>query len=457
VTATFPRGDELRPSTPTDREPQRRWLPILAALALLGVSAACRETLTSRPNVLILSLDTLRADHLSLYGYERPTSPTLDSLAAESVVFDNALAQSSATLPSHHSLFQSRLPSLVRLDLPTLAGIFRANGYRTAGFTDGGFVSKEYGFDRGFQRYDEFRGGLAVSLPKFEAWLGEGGGEPWYVFLHTYSIHTPYAPPSPYDTMFYPEYEGPVTPRGTAEICRKIRRLFEYADFNGDMHLSASDRREIEALYDGGIRYTDDLVGKLLQILRDKRLLEDTLLVILSDHGEEFWDHGSVMHGHTVYQELLRVPLVMRLPDARYGGRRVSDLVRLLDVAPTVLELAGLQRPDTFQGRSLLDVLDGPDAPPRTVVSEMGTLKARIEMPWKLILDTENRQPALFNLIDDCRERKSLADQRPDRVKALTDALRKSLPDELREVPVLPQQDVPAELRDQLRELGYVE
>lgn len=424
---------------------------------LLGALVACGAPPASKPNILVLSLDTLRADHLGLYGHDLPTSPSIDSLASSSIVFDHALAQSSATLPSHHSLFQSRLPSEVRLDMPTLAEILNARGYETVGLTDGGFMSRDYGFARGFDRYAEFRGGLRHSLPALEAWLRNGAREPWYVFLHTYSIHEPYAPPPPYDTMFYPEYTGPVTPAGTSEICRKIRRLFEYAEFQGEVELSAADRRKIETLYDGAIRYTDDLVGRLLTVLREGRHLEDTLIVILSDHGEEFWDHGSVLHGHSLYQELIRVPLIVRLPAGQHGGRRVPHSVRLIDVAPTLLELAGILPPDSFRGVSLVHELQGRGERHRATVSEMGTLKARVDMPWKLIIDTQHPEPALFNLVDDPLERSSLSDRRLDRVGALTRALRESLPGEFREVPVVPAQDVPAEVREQLRALGYVE
>jgi arylsulfatase A-like enzyme len=433
------------------------WIaPVALLVALLG-AAGCRRAPVRRPNILILVLDTLRADHLGLYGYGLPTSPTLDSLAATSIVFDHAIAQAGATVASHQSFFHSRLPSEVKADSPTLAELLCAGGYQTAGFTDGGFVSRSFGFARGFEHWQEFGGGLRQSLPPLERWLREKAKAPWYVFLHTYDIHLPYAPPPPYDTMFFRDYDGPVAPENTKEICRKIRRLYEYAGFKGEVHLTAADRRKMASLYDGGIRFTDELVGRLLHILESQGHLDDTVLVILSDHGEEFWDHGSVLHGHTVYQELLHVPLIVRLPGGRGGGHRVPEVVRLLDLAPTLLELAGVRSPPTFQGQSLTPELRGRLSSDRPAVSEMGSLKSRIEMPWKLIVDAKKPQPALFDLVRDPHEQDNLAEEQPQRVATLAAALRRALPGELQEVPILPDQDVPPEVRERLRQLGYVE
>jgi arylsulfatase A-like enzyme len=457
----------LRRDAGRDREPRSRTLerPVpssrralaLVLLGTLGLAAACHGACGARPNILVLSLDTLRADHLSLYGYARATSPHLDALARESIVFEHALAQASATRASHNSLFQSRLPSQTGPETPTLAGILRANGYQTLGLTDGGMMSQTFGFARGFDRYEELGGGLAQSLPLLEAWLRDEARAPWYVFLHTYDIHLPYAPPPPYDTSFFPEYDGPITPERSLEVCRKIRHLYEYADFEGEVSLTPADREKMRALYDGGVLYTDRLVGRLVHLLEEQGRLDDTVLVVLSDHGEEFWEHGSVLHGHTVYQELLHVLLLARLPGARHGGRRVASTVRLLDVTPTLLELARLPVPESFQGQSLVGELEGQPGEERAVVSEMGPLKTRIEGPWKLILDTRKPQPLLFDLERDPEEHDDLAGRQPERVVALTRALRRSFPEELREVPVVPPGELPAELRERLRALGYVE
>jgi arylsulfatase A-like enzyme len=444
-------------SSALEKSPRRRALAGVVLLLVLSGITTSREIGICQPNFLILVLDTLRADHLGLYGYGRPTSPTLDSLAGTSVVFDHAVAQGAATYVSHRSLFHSRLPSQVGSDRPTLAAILRTAGYQTAGFTDGGQMSGSLGFARGFDHWEEFGGGLRQSLPRVEAWLVGEARAPWYAFLHTYDIHLPYAPPPPYDSIFFPEYEGPVVPQRTREICRKIRHLFEYSAFQGEVQLTAADRRKMVALYDGGIRYADTLVGQLLRLLESRGLLDDTVLIVLSDHGEEFWDHGSVLHGHTVYHELLHVPLIVRLPGGRGGGRRVSETVRLLDVAPTVLRLAGLPPPRTFQGQSLTAELGGRVFPDRPAVSEMGTLKSRVEMPWKLILDTEQPRPALFNLAWDPHEQFNLVAQQADRTMALLSSLRESLPRQMANVPILPAGDVPPHVREQLKALGYVE
>jgi len=442
----------------TRREALKR-LFVVAVLGAAIVSAGCSGPAAEvRPNIIVVSLDTLRADHLSLYGYPRPTSPNLEALAEEAIVFDHATAQAAATAPSHHSLFQSRIASQTGPEMITLAEVLQANGYQTLGLTGGGMMSRSFGFGRGFDHYDPRpRRDLAETLSQLEAWLDEKPRHPWYVFLHTYEIHLPYAPPPPYDTMFFPEYDGRINKRKATEVCRKIRRILNYSDFEGEVSLSGADREKIKALYDGGIRSADASIGRLVELLDTRGRLDDTLLVVLSDHGEEFWDHGSVLHGHSVYQELLHVPLIVRLPRSRHGGFRAAETVRLLDVAPTILELVGLPVPPSFQGGSLVAEIVGQSSEPRAVVSEAESLKTRIEMPWKLIVDTEVPGPALFHLENDPQEQNDVASQYPNRVTSLVEALNRAIDGQHQGVPTVPTDKVSAELREQLQALGYLE
>jgi arylsulfatase A-like enzyme len=429
----------------------------------------CGASEPGPPNVILVSLDTLRADHLGVYGYERPTSPRIDDLARESLVFDRAVAPASATQPSHRSFYQSRIASHTRRRLPMLPEVFREHGYRTAGFTGNGNVSRKFGFARGYEVYEEDPEGFSLSYPKLEKWLRANADSPFFVFFHSFDIHHPYASPAPFEQTFMPEYRGPVTGWGTLDILSKIRRIAPNPDFEGEVRLRPVDRAKIVALYDGGILHADHVVGRLVDLLQAIGAWENTILILFSDHGEEFWEHDNVTHAHTVYDEVLHIPLIWRLPRDAYAGLRIAAPVHLMDVAPTLLELVGLPVPDTFMGQSLLpfEGLDARLASSRSegaIVSEMYTLKSLIEWPWKVIKeypDGKRRLASeplvLYDLEDDPGETRNLASAHPDVARRLEARLEAALSlEENRQV-----RDVPAvvedeELRRRLEALGYV-
>lgn len=418
----------------------------------MAVCLACSGDPAPR-GVVLLCLDTLRADHLGAYGYERPTSPAIDTLALESVVFERAVAQSASTLPSQRALFQSRLASQARPDAPVLAEALRAAGFRTAAFTGGGHVSAAFGFGRGFERYDEDRDGLVAALPRLERWLGEHGDERFFVFLHTYDIHLPYDPPPPFDAMFGADYAGPIDGRNSREVLRRQRGL----DGAGRVRpLSAADRERVVGLYDGGIRYTDGLVRALREILVRLGLAEDTLLVLYSDHGEEFGDHGSWIHSHSLYDELVRVPLIWHQPGL--APARVAAQVRLMDVAPSLLAAVGVAAPDAFAGESFLPLLAGGAAPHRPAVSEMRALKSVTAWPWKLIGDGAAFE--LYDLSRDPLEQIDRAADAPERVAELRSVIQSTLGGGAAAPVVVPETEAHApspDLEARLRELGYLE
>lgn len=425
-------------------------------------AAASPSARSARPNVILITLDTLRADHLGLYGYERDTSPHLDALAKESVVFDHAVAQASWTRPSHRSLFTSRLPSRVGA-APRLPSLFKDAGYETAAFTGGVNMSAKFGFGDGFTTYEESLRGWTQSFPRVEAWLRSRTSAPFFLFVQTYDIHLPYSPPAPDRDRYFPEYDGKITGAKTSELLKKMRRRAPYRDFRGDIELSDDDRKKIVALYDGGIRFADRWLGELVSLLKELGLWDDSMLVVLSDHGEEFWDHGKVLHGFTLYEEMLHVPLLIRLPGGEHAGARIAPTVRLLDVAPTIAEVCGLAPPDTFQGTSLLPLIRGGDAPHPPAVAESNGLRSWEEGGWKLVWNTRHpneRRPemALYDLRNDPEERRNLVDAHPDRARAL----RAKLEAAFAGLPVEPEGDpeiekVDPKLRKQLEALGYVD
>jgi arylsulfatase A-like enzyme len=309
--------------------------------------------------IILISLDTLRADHLGAYGYHRNTSPSIDALAKESVVFERAVVQSPWTLPSHMSIMTSLYPSFHGLtdkdtflslsdEYVTLAELLKKGGYKTAAFTDGGFVSAKFGFDRGFDTYYDQGGGIKAILPKAKKWLDLLKSEPFFLFIHCYDIHSPYNPPPPYNTMFHDfPYTGKVIPSN-----RMLTSLL-----NNRLDINIDDVNHIIAFYDGGIRYTDTMIGEFLSYLNDRGLYDNSLIILTSDHGEEFYEHGSILHWQLYFKPDLHVPLIMHVPEFSTREIRVEKLVRSIDLLPTILDIAGLPNHRQAQGRSLLPLI----------------------------------------------------------------------------------------------------
>lgn len=427
-----------------------------------GFTAAGPDQQAKSPNVVVFSLDTLRADHVSANGYTRRTSPNFDRLSRRGVNFERAVAQSSSTLPSHRSLFQSRWASQTGDQYPMLAEVLREEGYSTVGFTGGGNVSAKFGFGRGFESYYESKdpwGRIHEVIPHLEEWFGGTLQEPFFLFLHCYDIHHPYNPPEPYPEAFFSEYEGFVTPEGTGQLLNKIRRIHKFEDFEGEVALTEDDRRRIEALYDAGILYTDTYIDVLDGYLEGAGVADRTIVVLLSDHGEEFWEHGSVLHSFTVYGEVLNVPLVFSGPGI-LSGTTISAPVRLIDVAPTVLELLGIPRPPSFQGRSLLPVIDEVEKQIRPVLSEMNAEKAWLEWPWKLVVHGDSGTVELFDLRSDGSEQVDLSSIHRERVDELTRHL-EAVVGPITELDTVAGSAKPApgdtKVEEQLKALGYIQ
>jgi arylsulfatase A-like enzyme len=465
----------------------------LAVAALLVVAGCARDDVRpSRPSVILVSLDTLRPDHLSTYGYPRPTSPCLDAFAAEAVSFASVRCQSAGTLTSHLSLFTSRYPvhlgitrdagnnatqSTTTLRLADavrpLAEILSDAGWETAAFTGGGFVAARYGLDRGFDRFeaDGHFGRLGGSLPNVAEFLEgrsddpERSARPLFLFVHGYDVHQPYDAPVPYGRRFsgwdYREMENLLGHPPDPKVLTLNRE-----------RLSATGLATVRALYDNEVLAIDRHVGNLFAELRRHDLWEDAIVVVLSDHGEEFLEHDGFGHGRSVYEELARVPLIVRAPGARGAGRLVEGPAALLDVAPTVLELAGLPVPAEWEGRSLVGLVDGTDdgtwLSERTLMVDVPDVvppvQALVSGTWKLVRWGRIAEWELCDLESDPGETRDLGPVRTElgaglarelvqRNRALAASAREqgwlSVPQEAR--------TVPADALDQLRALGYVD
>jgi arylsulfatase A-like enzyme len=426
------------------------------AIAIAGVASHAARALPNAagpfpppetPNVVLISIDTLRPDHLGGYGYSRDTSPALDALAAGGARFTTAVSPTSWTLPAHVTLLTALPPEVhgvvddrLRLGAATvtLAEILRARGYATAGFVSGPYLDAGYGFARGFDHYDDWSA-VRLSHPAVhrartspalfgavEEWLGgwqDGPAprRPFFVFIHAWDVHYDFNPPPPYDTLFDPEYAG--TTDG-----------LDFETGSG-VHagMPARDLAHVVALYDGEIRYVDDWIGRFVQSLRRRAVLDDTIVVVTSDHGEEFFEHGMKGHRNALYEESIRVPLIIHHPARIRAGTVVDRQVRLMDVAPTVLDLTGTALPPTFglppsagayAARSLVPLLDGRDgsasSPPSFASLQPHAQSAIRHETRKLILTPfAATAEQLFDLATDPAERANLAGTDPTSREAL--------------------------------------
>lgn len=452
--------------------PRARWLValwVLVALGALGATGGFRRVAPPgprapgaartgsddrRPNVLLVVLDAVRADHVSCYGYARPTTPFLDALAAGGVLFTRAIAQSSWTKPAVASLLTARLPTMhgatsgrARIpDVETLlAELLRAQGYRTALFSANPWVSPGYGFAQGTDdvylapsmrgwsatlvmmalrranrlvdpqvRFTErlrrrLRRGATTTERDDDVvahaleWL-DAEQEPFFLYVHLVSPHAPYDPPPPFARAFDDDPAGPVVTEPPPKPPGLLRRA---------PALPPAARRDLVARYDGSIAYADTLVRRLVERLRARGVADDTIVVVTADHGEELYDHGSWGHGQSLYQELIHVPLIVAYPARLRRGVRIDRLVMSVDVMPTILALAQVAAPAGIAGQSLLPLVDGggagwPDEAYAEVRRGEAWARAVLEGDRKLVEidDGDQRRVQRFDLATDAAERR---------------------------------------------------
>lgn len=347
------------------------------------------------PNVVLFLVDTLRADHLGCYGYERPTSPRIDAFAREGILFTRTVAQSSWTRPAAASLLTGQYPQRhgvhtlrdgLEPSVPTLAEVVRARGYRTAGFVTNVNVAPAWGFARGFDVYRYFpedsasprvHAGADEIEPAIFDWIGEGAA-PFFLYVHATDPHAPYAPPDPYAERFVDP-----SSQSDAEISARLGALKR-----NPAGATEADVRALVTRYDGEIAFVDAAFGRLLDELARRGLADDTLVIFTADHGEEFFDHGGFEHGRTLFRELLTIPLLMRLPQRLHAGVRSDVLARQIDVLPTVLDVLGVDPEPSLAGRSLLPLRhagdDGSEALAETSLASRD-LEGLMTGSWKFL------------------------------------------------------------------------
>ncbi len=382
----------------------------------LGPGAVC-----SGCSVVLVSIDTLRADHLGCYGYGRDTSPNIDRLASHSVLFERAYAASYVTADSHMSMFTSLYPSVhgvknasaaerraLRLhpSIKTLPQILKEAGYATAAITGGGNMAPDFGFDRGMDGYQVIWN-LDEAVSQGIAYVEENRHRPFFLFFHTYHVHDPYVPSPEMASRFAGEYTGKIEtdPKKLRALQKDDsfaeRRRAYWSLVNQD---DPADVAHVVSLYDAEIREADEGLARLFEAVRGHA--PQALLVVTSDHGEQFGEHGGFLH-NGLYEELLRVPLMFDHPNLPQG-LRLGNPVSLIDLAPTVLNMLGLPGDSQFQGRSLLGAGTGDLASADIIGEKTGRDVALISGSAKIIISVD-QLPELYDLNADPAERHNLA------------------------------------------------
>lgn len=447
---------------------------MLAGLVLTGCADAQTKAMP-RPNVLLVTLDTTRADRLGCYGNKRIATPNLDRLAAEGVVYDNAFTPVPSTLPSHCSILTGMYPArhgvhdngVYRLAeaLVTLPERLREAGYRTAAFVSAFVLDRQFGLDQGFDLYDDRvadplvradpqrlahdkaipeghrrwvvqqalpfqRRADAVTAPAIK-WIGRQSGRPFFLWVHYFDPHVAYTPPAPWDTRYDPGYRGEMD--GTRETFTRVFTARKYVNV-GDV--PRPDMDHMIALYDGEISFMDASIGALFRAIEAQGLWDQTLVVVVGDHGEGFGEHGQIWeHSGTIFDEVVRVPLIVKPLGGGERGRRVAALARTIDIAPTVLALAGLPPLAAADGITLTGLSHGgrEAEPPAEVLLE--ALRDRQVMPtgWSFLGLRDQRQklmllypekgepqPSLFDLLADPAEQTPIAAPRLDTLERWT-------------------------------------
>jgi arylsulfatase A-like enzyme len=470
-----------RPPRWTRRLPGPVWTTaaVAAAMALTGAPLLATPPRLDPPrqNVLLIVIDTLRPDRLGHYGYTRDTSPHLDTLAAESWIFKQAVAPAPWTKPSVASLFTGLYPShhgigtagwthtdsagsvsadALHPEIQTLAELLAEGGYRTAAFGENHHLIPRFGFDQGFQDYElhlsgpNYLSSIEV-LPRFFDWLDDVS-DGFFAYLHFVDVHFPYLPPA--------EYAG----RWAGTMPGEDYNTVEFMDWaqkrerEGPLELAPEVVQHMSDSYDEEIRFLDAQVGAMLEDLKERGLYEKSLVIVTSDHGEEFMEHGEIAHATSLYDVLLKIPLLVKFPcpGSRCGHRIIHTQVELLDLMPTILQAVGLDVPESLQGRSLLEFSD--ESEQRIAIGEYGEWVSLRTPRSKYILSHKDRSRELYDLDDDPAESRNLADERPDDVAAFQARLDMRR-DELRDRPARERLTVTVDEETQraLEALGYAQ
>jgi len=434
------------------------------------------QELKNKPNILLISLDALRADHLSCYGHSRLTSPFLDELASKGIRFENTFINTLGTIPSHVSMLSSLYQKTHRIchDNPgcekftqlnekipdkviMLQEVMNLNGYITLGVTGGGYLTSKFGFSRGFDEYETVDNtylDIAIGTSRLIKMIQRHNekARPIFAFYHTYEIHSPYEPLPQYRSIFG-EFES--------DFDLSSSNLLKYV--NRTSKLDDSDLIFLKAMYDAEIRFTDDTLKYLFDKLREMNFFKrDYLVIITADHGEEFGDHGSLLHQGFLYDELLHVPLIIlggSIPKGKVDRRMVS----LIDIAPTILNYACIKTDVPLEGKDLFAQEKKRKAEEEIVFSQYGNRRYSIrQVEWKLIETTwPQNQIELYHISVDPKEKDNVANKYTkvcdDLMKKLSEWKSTQLNLKKRSLPIINTDDRSSKKQlEKLKSLGYI-
>jgi len=444
-------------------------VPILLIIICNGFIYSYRLITCSKgPNIILISIDALRADHLSCYGYHRNTSPNIDQLAREGVLFKNCFSQATWTLPSHASIFLSQYVWRHKLDDKkkrmgnsnvTVAEILKDRNYTTWAFVGGGFVSAKYGFSRGFEIYEDKIPGrpgryeISSYINKLLSWLESIKSRKFFLFIHTCDVHGPYNPPSPYFHLYMKShYERIKTPKGI-----QLEKL-------NTLELTSEEIKYIMAVYDGCINYVDDRLGELFEKLTHLGIDDNTIIIVTADHGEAFGEHGKLGHHGKPYIEELQVPLIMKGPGIP-RNRIYENWAQHIDIIPTILEILNIPQRKELQGRSLLPLMNNCDLEEGFKTYSFGQDKDKPQCPFSMSLRTkewtyimnQDGPDELYDRINDPKEQDNVIEKRPMIAQKLKEELEDFIALTGEGKPrVAEEAHIDEELKEQLKSLGYL-
>ena len=455
------------------------WLALVAVVVLgVGVLTAWRILARSPYHVVLVVIDTVRRDALGCHGHPQDPTPYIDALAADGVRFDTAISTSGWTLPAIGSLVTGTWPTIhgglgkqvvltpLREEVPTLAEIRKEWDFTTLGFANAAFVSPMLGFDRGFDVFDhrhafnwEIRRADETIRDALSA-MRERQSEPCFVFIHLFDPHLDYDPPPGYAARFTGGRAEPALPLS-------MQKCMDLKTNGGEDPPGPVDVAYVKGVYQGEINFTDVHLGRLVDELKKMGIYDRTILIVTADHGEEFWEHRGFEHGHTLYDELIRIPLVVKLPtDIAAAARVVDAQVRILDVAPTILELLGIEKPESFAGESLMPLIMGQSSEDRIAFAE-STLYGSDKLAWrgrryKYIVDVNpdaEASPELYDLQNDPGETENLLAARPGvaaRLRAELAEFYGELSSRAKNMSQPTIKDMSPQTIESLRSLGYI-
>jgi arylsulfatase A-like enzyme len=443
---------------------------VLAGVLVLGCTADSPRPAAIRPNLVLVVIDTLRADHVGAYGYTRATTPRLDALAARGVRFEGAHAATSWTLPSVVSMLTGTYPAEHGVDLvdsalnekrPTIATLLRAAGYETAAFcANAAMLTEVQGVAQGFDRFenvspageDPFKGGPGADrvTDAALAWLAvRDGSWPYFLYVHYFDPHGPYHPPSTYAQRFGMAADEPMLQNPGKQTMALLGKVPAEPELD-----------VLRTLYDGEIAFTDAEVGRLVDRLASGG--DDPLVVVTADHGEEFGEHGGMQHGRTLFEEVLHVPLLVAGAGVARGVV-VTTPVSLVSLAATFLDFARVATTTAFAGASLEPVLRGEPAPLAMLFADLGTPAAQhrlaaIDGSWKLVLD-KGFVASLYDLAADPKETVSRHTTETSRLATMHKAAGEHNKTAFKARATAPpvKRAIDANRNDRLKALGYVQ